>query len=556
MKRLWIVALVAAGLLPPAQGSAADTDERVRAGGSLFDQVFAKRTNGALVYDIPFPFSALTGRLADRLEADDDTSSPLLQVLIPLGRSLQRDAAAPDFFQLPRVIVAVGRDTDARDTALVLKDRLYLGYQAQAETIEIISYNPSRGRFEFQVVEDYAPGATPSVSYASRSLCMECHQNGGPIWSDPPWDETNASPKIAERLGKHGAHVQGVAVGTGAQGADASFRIAASIDRANLFVPHQQLWRAACGASTRCRGDLLAAMLQYRLSGNRGFAPMPQHSTNIFRAGWRNRWPAGLKLPSSRIANRDPLSGESDIAGEVDPLEPRPPVDVLKASDADALASVIAGLAEFLPMREVRSLDRRLFVHRPKTGADRRRLETACAFTQRELGGWALQVRFSCGGDDRGALHMEGQFYALEGGAVRGTIERLRLGDTERFIKLALSGSTATRIRGGGSLRLAVTQPIGRLHARLTTGEAIEGLTLRWNDLAAERTDPSGELTRHPDNGTSVLHVVDDTEPMRRALATLVRHAASGKTDLLSDKPLQGSALMRALLEEMPAGRR
>ena len=81
-------------------------------------------------------------------------------------------------------------------TGLLLKDRLYLGYQEKANAIEIISYNGKAGRFEFQVVHDYAPGLTPTVSYASRPLCMGCHQNGGPIWSEPPWEETQGSSTL------------------------------------------------------------------------------------------------------------------------------------------------------------------------------------------------------------------------------------------------------------------------------------------------------------------------------------------------------------------------
>lgn len=56
-------------------------------GRSLLDVVFAP--NGAP--RIPFPFSALVANIATHLAVDQ----PPLRVLIPMGRSLQREAAAP-----------------------------------------------------------------------------------------------------------------------------------------------------------------------------------------------------------------------------------------------------------------------------------------------------------------------------------------------------------------------------------------------------------------------------------------------------------------------------
>jgi hypothetical protein len=39
---------------------------------------------------------------------------PLKVTLIPLGRSLQREAGAPDFFRLPRVVAAADGDQQSR----------------------------------------------------------------------------------------------------------------------------------------------------------------------------------------------------------------------------------------------------------------------------------------------------------------------------------------------------------------------------------------------------------------------------------------------------------
>ncbi|HRC59964.1 MAG TPA: hypothetical protein PLD53_03305, partial [Candidatus Propionivibrio aalborgensis] len=82
-------------------------------GRSLFDRLFAAREKGVeghetAGYDIPFPFTKLLTRLDTQLKRDPNSLLyPAKRVLIPLGRSLQRTAAAPDYFLFPRVVVAV-----------------------------------------------------------------------------------------------------------------------------------------------------------------------------------------------------------------------------------------------------------------------------------------------------------------------------------------------------------------------------------------------------------------------------------------------------------------
>src|SRR5262245_13327842 len=167
------------------------------AGRSLFDFVATVEAGGKRVYDIPFPFE----RLVERLEARsgcEPRERCAKQVLIPLGRSLQRLAAAPEFFRYPRVVVTI--DAESRRGGLLLKDRIYLGYQGQAALIEVISYNEAAGRFEFQIVSDYRRGGSPQVVYARRAVCAACHQNPAPMFSLPLWEETNANERVAARL--------------------------------------------------------------------------------------------------------------------------------------------------------------------------------------------------------------------------------------------------------------------------------------------------------------------------------------------------------------------
>ena len=114
---------------------------------SLFDYLFVKQSGETSEYHIPFPFENLTDSLEGYLQAT--TTRPLQKVLIPLGRSLQRNAASPYFFKYPRaVVVAEANPVSIPGKPLViLKDRFFLGYQPQAEAIEVISYNEKAGRF-------------------------------------------------------------------------------------------------------------------------------------------------------------------------------------------------------------------------------------------------------------------------------------------------------------------------------------------------------------------------------------------------------------------------
>ena len=119
-------------------------------------------------------------------------------VLIPLGRSLQRTAAAPDFFAFP----ARRRRRHRRGRGSAARARPDLPrLPGESRTCSRSSATTRRSaRFEFQLVRDYRAGGTPRVLYANRDVCIACHQNHAPIFSRQVWDETNANPRIAARL--------------------------------------------------------------------------------------------------------------------------------------------------------------------------------------------------------------------------------------------------------------------------------------------------------------------------------------------------------------------
>ena len=214
-------------------------------GRSLFDYLFTERAGGSAKYRVPFPFETLTEEIETYLRAT--TTRSLQKVLIPLGRSLQRNAASPHFFKSPRAVVAAEANPELvpGKPLIVLKDRFYLGYQPSAAAIEVISYNEAAGRFEFQIVEDYKLGAVPKVYYAERAICLGCHQNHAPIFAIQPWDESNSNPSVSSFLLREGDSFYGIPSFTGI---DIPGLIGHSADRANLFTTYQLVWREGCAA--------------------------------------------------------------------------------------------------------------------------------------------------------------------------------------------------------------------------------------------------------------------------------------------------------------------
>ncbi len=331
-------------------------------GRSLFDQLMG-RADGA-GWRVPFPFSKLLSALsqAGGCEHERSDAGCYRAVLIPLGRSLQRTAAAPEFFKYPRVVAAFTGEAKMgiKSDFPLLKDRLYLGYQEKANLIEVISFNETAGRFEFQLVKNYVAGAQPEIFYANRSVCVSCHQNQAPIFSRQVWDETNANPEIATRLATARVDFDGLPVRVGV---DVPNAIDDATDRANLFAAYQLLWRDGCGDSRRCRARALAAALQYRLTNERGFdfqSTMFQHDFLApFEKNWQARWPSGLKIPSNDIPNRDPLQfADSErlahVPARFEPLLARGHKEIWQR-ETDRYR-VVKGIGEFFSVNDIRLL--------------------------------------------------------------------------------------------------------------------------------------------------------------------------------------------------------
>jgi mono/diheme cytochrome c family protein len=452
-------------------------------GRSLFDRVFAVRRGGQAEIELPFPFEHLLARLDAQLQREPASAlPPAKRVLIPLGRSLQRTAAAPDYFAYPRVVVAVDASPAAVGAPL-LKDRLYLGYQEKSAVLEVISYNEAAGRFEFQLVKDYRAGGKPKVVYAPRTLCFACHQNGAPIFSRALWDESNANPQVAALLLASGRRFYGIPV---ERGVDVPYAIDNASERANGFALTQRLWQEGCGGNDlsahRCRAGLFAATLRHALAGGQSWTPdvdFEQAVAAPLRAEARRRWPSGLAIGNPDIANRNPLQGMrhwpadsaarvafSHVAAPFDPLLPRPSHEVWRADAPDALRKLATGLSEFVAATDRAQLDAALA--RPAT-VPVVRVTAPCRFAASKAASRASLRCVAAGG-----TLLEGTLVWQAGRTVDGDLTRLTLADGTAL--------NAVRLRPAGRATPAVTklQPIvdGRA-ARTADGNALGAIEIR-----------------------------------------------------------------------------
>jgi hypothetical protein len=540
----------------PAPVPAVDPDEPGPSlppvGRSLFDFLTMQEEGGSTVQVVPFPFAALL----ERIEAEfGDPKPSLRKVLIPLGRSLQRNAANPDFFAFPRAVVAVdeGPVPRAGRSGMLLADRLYLGYQEKAATIEVISYNEAAGRFEYQVVRDYREGGAANVYYADRPTCIACHRNHAPIFSRPLWDETNANEAIAATLAALQDEFYGIPV---ARGVDIPNAFDAATDRANTYAALQRIWREGCempGAPAEgvaCRADALLAVLQYKLSGNRHPPPDRDGPAKAFTAAlsrqWQSLWPGGLAVPEGDVPNRVPLTapldphvalGEAEairlttIPREFEPFEPRPPREIWQAPETPEQARrLIQGLAQFVADADIQRLDEFLWRQEVPTTD----IEGNCTITRVELADERREIRIDCPGPE--GLVLQGYIQVKDLMVLGGAIRHLQI-DGQVLANLEIAGGGYIFHRLGPTLLvLDLEERAAGLHARLADGKSIRRLTIRNTDW------PNLSLT-----------VADDFSMVRDAVAAIAERTQGGASDALAALPMRRAALMPALFAALGA---
>lgn len=532
-------------------------------GSSLFDYLFVTNRGGSRTYDVPYPFEALRRRIHVHTKGDKDSEVGFKETLIPLSRALPRMAAAPEFFRYPRIVLAVDSDflSPTRLPGPLLKDRLFIGYQEKAESLEVISYNDAAGRFEFQIVRDYAAGKKPRVIYAERRLCVACHQNGAPIFSEPLWSETNANPEIGRRIQQKVQNFHGIPSYSGHQTIDQPRAIGAAVERANLFSAYQQIWRKGCAgglAESRaiaCRSAMLTAVLQYKLSGSRHFDSTSKGYWKDFveplRQTWRKYWPNGLAIPDSRVPDRDPLVTGAEVSAVFDPLRLRPALALWSMDESGILETVIEGLSEFISNGDARQLDAMLFAGALHTGVMRTRREFPCALSSRRYEGLPQRIVFRCDQQGSDPILVNGYFFIGKDGDIVGETRGFKLGERADFEEFSLVANTVSIDQGRSSVLLAPLVKRTGLHPRLPDGAAIESIALSWGAIIEEDFGPSDEFPDFRDNGRMVVTLVHDFAPVHAAIADLGRDAQATEQDLFSDQPFRRAAVIGSLLQRL-----
>ena len=334
---------------------------------------------------LPYPFETLLDRLRARVGAENVATA-----LIPLGRSLQRFAAAPDYFTSPRIVVAVTGDAAAGPGDARVADRLFLGYQPAADVIEVIAYDEATGAFDFDEVVGYSGGAAPTP--AEPRVCFACHQSRTPIFSRPLWSESNANPEVARRLAPLGDSFHGAPVRRTVDDLEA---FDAATDRAAAIPLANWLWSEAC-PDAACRAALLAGALRVGLTGVADDAGPPAFATEAAA-----RWPDGVAAISQDLPNRDPLL-ESDgtdnpqSTGLLDPETPRAPLPLWQPAPG-SFATAAAAIAAQLSPGDLAWIDARL----RRMPAATATVSLACDTHGAALPDGRSETRFACGGDGR-----------------------------------------------------------------------------------------------------------------------------------------------------------
>jgi hypothetical protein len=489
-------------------------------GRSRFDQLFADGENG---YRIPYPFDALVALLESKI--DNGGASGVRQVFIPLGRSLQRNAPAPDYFRYPRSVIAL--QGEPLMSADVLQYRLFIAHQPGSESLEVISYNDSAGRFEFQVVENYAADGQPAVRQANRQMCLSCHQNAAPIFPTQPWSETTFNAAVASRLVAALPQRFHSLVGTLTDDAGAIDLLS---ERANYLAAAQLIWRRGCG-DARCRAAALRAALQFRLSGDSGFAREDPSYLQDYRAelerNWARNWPDGLALANSRIVDRDPFAAPPPARVE-DALARRPAHAVWHGADAIFADGIIYRLGGFFTRADIQRLDAYLVA----LGARRAVAEQVFGADCRLANVGAANRLLECSdAGDRHGLHATLEI-DYEGGKTRSLqVLSLRM-PGEAGLLQADVGELSRRADGLGAE--LVDRQAG-LSMRLANGDRLRSLELHWRD----------ESLRGPSR--IEISLAQEFQIVDEAIALLLREHRGTGAGSLGDKPFRRAAIVAEL---------
>lgn len=584
-------------------------------GRSVFDHLITVKEGDRYVADIPFPFTKLlekiNGLLLPTTGEVVGVNSGILGVLFPRGRSLQRNTE----FHAPRTVIAVVGDPKQENGSLglMMRNRLYVGFSEQTGILEVISYNEDAARYEYQIVRDYLPGRKAQVFYASRTTCLQCHQNTAPLFALPPWDESNAFPEVANKIA---TDMQKFSVpnpspdrlvtkqvrdesgnvsnemfyfGVPIRVPDAMpYAMDQSTDEANLLGVYNKVWMEGCegsatlaGFGPTCRGQMLKFGLRYMLAKQLD-SRLPDYRDWLGKSVsiWKRQFPKGLKIPNPDIPNRNPfrdvtdnkdgrvfeLTGrvlpqketntikESMIPIQFEPLVERDPTMVWIADENDIIdinASVM-GISSFFTRADQVILDSTLF-EKGKTVERKTYAATCRAITERDGSDPGTKsIKFNCD------QPTPGQSQAVLGGTIQVSGEMVTGGYPVFSAGSAFADCSLDdkRIRSNPS----TCRPAVRGTLR-DTGN-VWSLTLQPFDqtsgMHARLSDGNSvekiELTWPKGQGAGAVvrvTVMQDFQFLERAIQGLIDESTSGPNGSLAQQPIVRNQILPRVLRRL-----
>ena len=536
-------------------------------GQSLFNELFlvpnpsikSTPSPGNEPPGIPAPFENLQAYLQGYF--DDSFERPISVVLIPRGRSLQREAAAPDYFLYPRKLLAVVNDSPQTSihSISLKKNRLFIAYQKKSRQLEIISYNSKAGRFEFQIVENYGDGLVPEISYASRKLCMSCHQNGGPIMARSPWRESNFNPAVARAIAQASPQKSDGLMNV-MDHAVISFDLAT--DYANYFSTVQFVWQQVCGAprahskenlnSIRCRATLLRALLQRALSGGIGFDKQAMRQSGLLETSletWNIKWPNGILIPTSDIPDLDPFDPAFNTAGLstgqnqlLNPLFKRPARAHWPKPGVRFFEGVIERMASFVSITETRELDTLLRDYSSDLTPVEQSLDMVCHVS--DLQGTHSRQNMDCTPADT-SIDASVKFQiARTGNKITNlTFPTIRMPGNRIAWNASVVDMKVTDVADGTLIQGNTYNTRLSISSRLSDGNQITGIALKLNK--------ESKIAGEPVKVTLIFSLSEDFNLLESALGEMTNEMASGNSEALSSQPFQYDVIAPYLMSIM-----
>ncbi|HET9241072.1 MAG TPA: hypothetical protein VFO10_27655 [Oligoflexus sp.] len=309
-------------------------------GASFFDSM---QSTVGIIYDgkplplEPHPFEALLKKL--------NQHSTFFTSVVPFGRSLQKMAAYPQSLKYPRVLVATSEIS--KDMNTHFRGRLFIAYVEAARKLEVISYNPIMGRYEFQIVDNFHPGGKAQARYMPRNLCLRCHQGGTPIFAGGEWLETTAfNPELLKLAQAAIGSKDYLGIPLARDDASSKYELIPKPEHFEdmvrfgaLLIGYQKAWQDLCSSNrnkVQCKKKLLKWMLVTNLADKLSLEP----DRELLRAFVSVLGKGTINVPSEMLADHNPVvNGQLSyhMPPDMDPSLPREPMQIIMASQGDPL---------------------------------------------------------------------------------------------------------------------------------------------------------------------------------------------------------------------------